>query len=75
MVEFCLPAPFHSRVLKKIEDHWVVKAIDSKDRDSRSRTRYELQAVAHGLDLSPTFFQPNGLSQPIIQSSISFRNL
>ena len=66
---------FSLQSFKKIEDHWVVKAIDSKDRDSRSRTRYELKAVAHGLDLSPAVFQPNGLSQPIIQSSISFRDL
>ncbi|MEK9773462.1 MAG: outer membrane lipoprotein-sorting protein [Opitutae bacterium] len=66
---------FSLQSFKKVKDQWVVKTIDAKDRDSQSRTRYELQAVAHGLDLAPSVFQPNELRQPIVQSSISFTAL
>lgn len=71
-----LPARIFSlQSFKKIEDQWVVKAIDAKHRDSQSRTRYELKAVAQGLDLPPSLFKPIGLTEPIPQSSITFSSL
>ena len=54
-----LPArTFSLQSFKKIEDQWVVKAIDAKHRDSQSRTRYELKAVALGLDLPSSYLNP-----------------
>jgi len=71
-----LPArTFSLQSFKKIEEQWVVKAIDAKHRDSQSRTRYELKAVALGLDLPPSLFKPIGLKEPIPQSSITFNSL
>lgn len=71
-----LPARvFSLQSFKKIDERWLVKAIDAKDRDSGSRTRYELQAAAHGLDLPQSIFQPNGLEQAINLSPISFQSL
>ena len=66
---------FSLQSFKKVDDRWIVKAIDSKDRDSGSRTRFKLQAVAHGLDLPQSVFQTDGLGLPINQSSISFTSL
>lgn len=63
---------FSLQSFKKVDGRWIVKAIDSKDRDSGSRTRFELQAVAHGLDLPRSVFQTDGLGLLINQSSISF---
>lgn len=66
-----LPArTFSLQSFKKINDQWLVKSIDVKDRDSKSRTRFELQAVAHDLDLPISAFQPSGLSLPLALSSI-----
>jgi len=71
-----LPArTFSLQSFKKIENQWVVKAIDAKHRDSQSRTRYHLKAVALGLDLPSSLFKPTGLNQPIPQSSITFSSL
>jgi hypothetical protein len=71
-----LPARvFSLQSFKKLDDHWVVKGIDVKDRDTKSRTRFELKAYAHDLDLSPSVFQVNGLSQSIFLSSISLQPL
>lgn len=58
--------------LKKVNDRWIVKSVDVKERDSKSRTRFEIQGVAHDLDLSASIFTSHGLSLPINQSSISF---
>lgn len=71
-----LPArTFSLQSFKKVNDRWVVKSIDVKDRDSKSRTRFELQAVAHDLDLPVSAFQPSGLSQPLGLSSISLDSI
>ena len=71
-----LPArEFTLQSFKKVDDQWVVKAIDTKDRDSGSRTRFELQSVAHALDLDPMLFQIEGLRIPINHSSVSFVSL
>lgn len=66
---------FSLQSFKKLDDQWVVKAIDAKDRDTKSRTRFELKAFAHDLDLSPSFFQESGLSQSLSLSSISLQPL
>ena len=66
---------FSLQSFKKLDDHWVVKAIDAKDRDTKSRTRFELKAYAHDLDLSPYLFQSSGLSQSISLSSTSLKAL
>lgn len=57
---------------KKVHDRWIVKAIDVKDRDSGSRTRFEFKAAAHQLDLPEAVFQHDGLAQPINFPSIPF---
>ena len=56
MEAFSHPGFFSLQSFKKLDDQWVVKAIDAKDRDTKSRTRFELKAFAHDLDLSPSFF-------------------
>ena len=66
---------FSLQSFKKVEDRWVVKTIDVKDRDSKSKTRFELVSVAHKLDLAGTTFDKSGLKNPINQSSIDFQNL
>ena len=58
---------------KKIDQHWVVKAIDAKDRDSGSRTRLELKSYAHGLDLPPTLFEQSGLNLSIHLAPVVFQ--
>ena len=63
---------FSLQSFKKVADRWVVKTIDSKDRDSGSKTRFELKAVAHGLDLPESTFQKSGLAFPVQLSSIVF---
>jgi len=71
-----LPARIFSlQSFKKVNNRWVVKSIDVKDRDSKSRTRFELQAVAHDLDLPVSAFQPSGLSQPLGLSSINLDSI
>ena len=66
---------FSLQSFKKLDEQWVVKAIDAKDRDTKSRTRFELKAFAHDLDLSPSVFQESGLSQSLSLSSISLQPL
>jgi len=66
---------FSLQSFKKIGDRWVVKTIDVKERDSKSKTRFELISAAHGLDLNATTFDNRGLKNPINQSSIDFLNL
>ena len=66
---------FSLQSFKKLDDYWVVKAMDAKDRDSRSRTRFELKAYAHGLDLPSSFFEPTGLNRSILLPSIAFQSI
>jgi len=71
-----LPArTFSLQSFKKVDEQWVVKTIDVKDRDSGSTTRFELEAVAHGIDLHESTFQGGQLNRPLNQSSINFQNL
>ena len=67
-----LPArTFSLQSFKKVGDHWIVKGIDAKERDSQSRTRYQILSVAHDLDLPEGAFQKDGLVQPLVFSSVS----
>jgi len=67
-----LPArTFSLQSFKKVGEQWIVKGIDAKERDSKSRTRYEIQAVAHDLDLPESAFQRDGLVHPLVFSSVS----
>ena len=53
--------------LKKVSDHWIVKSLDYKDRQTRSNTRFEVTAAALNLDLDPTLLTAAGLkSQPVV---------
>jgi len=66
-----LPArTFSLQSFKKVGEQWIVKGIDAKERDSQSRTRYEILAVAHDLDLPENAFQKEGLAQPLVFSSV-----
>lgn len=60
---------------KQIDEHWVVKAIDARDRDSSSRTRMEIVEAAHSLDLPSLIFEPVGLGMPLPLDSIEFLSL
>ena len=66
-----LPArTFSLQSFKKIGNQWVVKGIDAKHRDSRSRTRYEINEIAHDLDFPANSFHQDGLLLPLPASSI-----
>jgi hypothetical protein len=66
-----LPArTFSLQSFKKVGGQWIVKGIDAKERDSQSRTRYEILAFAHDLDLPENAFQKEGLAQPLVFSSV-----
>ena len=66
-----LPArTFSLQSFKKVGEQWIVKGIDAKERDSQSRTRYEILAVAHDLDLPEGAFQKEGLIHPLVFSSV-----
>ena len=66
-----LPArTFSLQSFKKVGEQWIVKGIDAKERDSQSRTRYEILAVAHDLDLNENAFQKEGLAHPLVFSSV-----
>jgi len=66
-----LPArTFSLQSFKKVNEQWIVKAIDAKERDSQTRTRYEILAVAHDLDLPESAFQKDGLVRPLVFSSV-----
>ena len=46
---------------KKLQDRWIVKAIDFKDGKTRSNTRFEITEAAVDLDLDASLFSPSGL--------------
>ena len=66
---------FSLQSFKKIENHWIIKAIDLKDRDSRSRTRFEVKSVAHNLELSQKFFTKEGLAKFFNLENINFQDI
>ena len=53
--------------LKKVSDHWIVKSLDYKDRQTRSNTRFEVTAAALELDIDPMLLSAPGLkSRPVV---------
>ena len=53
--------------LKKVSDHWIVKSLDCKDRQTRSNTRFEVTSAALNLDLDLTLLSVAGLlNNPLI---------
>jgi hypothetical protein len=53
--------------LKKVNDHWIVKSIDCKDRINRSTTRFEVTAAALNLDFDLSLLSEGGLlNNPVI---------
>jgi len=51
--------------LKKIGEQWIVKSIDLRNETSRDKTRFLVTAVALGLDLAPTLFEPARLTEDV----------
>ncbi|QYM80574.1 outer membrane lipoprotein-sorting protein [Horticoccus luteus] len=51
--------------LKKVGDQWMVKAVDVRNEGTRDKTRFEVTAVALGLDLSPRLFAVAALADEI----------
>jgi len=47
--------------VKKVEDNWIVKSIDCKNRLDRSATRFEVLSAAFNLDLDLSLFSVGGL--------------
>ena len=53
--------------LKKVSDHWIVKSLDCKDRQTRSNTRFEVISAALNLDLDLSLMSAAGLlNKPLI---------
>lgn len=46
------------RSFKKIQDRWIVKEIDCRDRETGSVTRMKITSVALNLDFEPAIFSP-----------------
>ena len=53
------------RSFKKLDDRWIVKEIDCRDRKTRSVTRMKITSAALGLDMEKSFFLPEALSESI----------
>jgi hypothetical protein len=53
------------RSFKKLQDQWIVKEIDCRDRQTRSVTRMQITSSALGLDFDSSVFLPSGLSQHV----------
>ena len=53
------------RSFKKLQDQWIVKEIDCRDRQTRSVTRMQITSSALGLDFDSSVFLPSGLSQSV----------
>ena len=53
------------RSSKKLQEQWIVKEIDCRDRQTRSVTRMQITSSALGLDFDSSAFLPSGLSQSV----------
>ncbi|MCF7687665.1 MAG: outer membrane lipoprotein-sorting protein [Cephaloticoccus sp.] len=53
------------RDLKKVDDQWMVKAIDLRNELTRDKTRFQVTRAAVNLDLSPRLFDPGTLGETI----------
>ena len=59
-----IPVPSKTYILnsvKKVEDNWIVKSIDCKNRLDRSATRFEVLSAALGWIWIYLFFSVGGL--------------
>uniref|UniRef100_UPI0040494C84 outer membrane lipoprotein-sorting protein n=1 Tax=Cephaloticoccus sp. TaxID=1985742 RepID=UPI0040494C84 len=53
------------RDLKKVDDQWMVKAIDLRNEVTRDKTRFQVTRAALNLDLSPQVFSPESLGEAV----------
>ena len=60
--------------VKKVEDNWIVKSIDCKNRLDRSATRFEVLSAAFNLDLDLSLFSVGGLMNRPTVSVDSFKS-
>ena len=51
--------------LKKIDEQWMIKSIDLRNETTRDKTRFQVTAVAVGLDLPTGTFEPVRLDEEI----------
>lgn len=51
--------------LKRIGDQTVPKSIDVRNETTRDKTRFQVTAVAHGLEFAATVFQPAMLAEEV----------
>ena len=51
--------------LKKMGEHWILKAIDFRNNVTRGKTRFTVTAAAFDLALPPAAFDPAALDQPL----------
>lgn len=62
---------FRIRKFKRVQGQWIVRTIDLFDPASRSRTRFEVEAAATGVDLDPGIFNPDtGVGPPVIEDAV-----
>ena len=62
---------FRIRKFKRVQDQWIVRTIDLFDPESRSRTRFEVEAAATGIDLDAGIFNPDtGVELPVLADSV-----
>jgi hypothetical protein len=50
---------------KKIDDQWIVKAIDLRDETTRNKTRFLVTGAALGLELPAKIFEPAALAETV----------
>jgi hypothetical protein len=51
--------------LKKIDDQWIPKTLDVRDEKTRNKTRFDVTAVALGLEFSRILFEPAQLAEDV----------
>jgi hypothetical protein len=51
--------------LKKIGEHWMVRAVELRDETTRNKTRFVVTAAALNRDFAGGLFEPGGLSGPV----------
>ncbi len=51
--------------LKKVGDQYIVKSVDLRDEVTRDKTRFQVTAVALGLEFSRVVFEPARLGEPL----------
>ena len=51
--------------IKKVDDQWMVKAIDIRDEPTRNKTQFVVTGAAMKLDFSAMLFDPSNLAAPV----------